>query len=449
LQATFFPTFALMDNNTTTNRQTAIFDIDDLSAFRQKALHWAAAFPLCSVLDSNDYQKDKYHRFDLLIAVGTEVCLSTSATLSSFDQLKIRHQQTPDWLFGYLSYDLKNEVEQLTSENQNPLQWPDMLFFQPSVVLTFSGNTVGIHSLEEAPQTHFQQIGNQIVGIESKKIPMPNIQSGMTKDHYLRSVEAIRQHIIAGDIYEMNFCQAFFAENYEVDTLLLFQELNAIAKAPFAAFFRYQDAYLCCASPERFIQKRGDLLISQPIKGTIARGKTVEEDRRFQQDLHVSEKDRAENVMIVDLVRNDFARSCLPGSVKVDELFAIYPFEQVSHMISTVSGQLRKEVHFVDAIKNAFPMGSMTGAPKVMSMELIEQYEKHRRGLYSGALGYISPEGDFDFNVVIRSILYDAAKKYLSFQVGGAIVYDSVPEKEYEECLLKAKGMLKVLGLSI
>jgi para-aminobenzoate synthetase component 1 len=438
-----------MNNNTTTNRQSAEFELHDPSGFRQKAIAWAAAFPLCAVLDSNEYLKDKHHRFDLLIAVGEHTCLRTKADHTSFEQLKKIQQQQADWLFGYLSYDLKNEVEQLTSENQDALQWPDMLFFQPSVVLAFSGNTLAIHSLGEEPETRFQQIRNHVVENVITKIPTPNIQSGMTKDYYLRSVEAIRQHIIAGDIYEMNFCQVFFAENYEVDPLSLFQQLNEIAKAPFAAFFRWQDAYLCCASPERFIQKRGDLLISQPIKGTIARGKTAEEDRRFQQDLHVSEKDRAENVMIVDLVRNDFARSCLPGSVKVDELFAIYPFAQVSHMISTVSGQLRKEIHFVDAIKNAFPMGSMTGAPKVMSMELIEQYEKHRRGLYSGALGYISPEGDFDFNVVIRSILYDEAKKYLSFQAGGAIVYDSVPEKEYEECLLKAKGMLKVLRVKI
>ncbi len=438
-----------MNNKTATVRQKATFKLRDLPDFQAKALAWAATFPLCTALDSNKYKKDTHHRFDLLIGVGEAVSLRARAGESSFDQLKDWHEKEEDWLFGYLSYDLKNEIENLVSNNKNVLEWPDMLFFQPAVVLAFEREELAIYSLHLEPELIVSQICNFIIEEEGAKIPAPVIKNGMTKEYYLNSVAAVREHIIAGDVYEMNLCQEFFAENYEVDPLLLFQKLNAIAKAPFSTFFRWENAYLCCASPERFLQKRDDLIISQPIKGTIARGDTAKEDAQFQQDLYGSIKDRAENVMIVDLVRNDFARSCQPGSVKVNELFAIYPFEQVSHMISTVSGLLRMEVHFAEAIKNAFPMGSMTGAPKVMSMELIEAYEKCRRGLYSGAVGYITPEGDFDFNVVIRSILYDSAKKYLSFQVGGAIVYDSIPEKEYEECLLKAKGMLKVLGVEI
>ncbi|MFK7809179.1 MAG: anthranilate synthase component I family protein [Saprospiraceae bacterium] len=428
-------------------RQNKTYQPRQIELLKQKTLAWAANFPLCTALDSNNYQKDKYHRYDQLIAVGERPTLKNEAGKSSFEQLKNWHLENEDWLFGYLSYDLKNEVEDLSSENKNRLQWPDMFFYQPSVVLAFNENELNVQSLEEEPDEVLRQIENFELSEKEEPIATPDIKSGMSKSYYLESVEAIRQHIIDGDIYEMNFCQEFFAEHYEVDPFLLFRKLNDIAKAPFSTFFRREDAYLCCASPERFIQKRKNLLISQPIKGTIKRGATEDEDVLLQQDLHVSEKDRAENVMIVDLVRNDFARSCQPGSVKVDELFAIYPFEQVSHMISTVSGTLRKEIHFTEAIKNAFPMGSMTGAPKVMSMELIEHYEKCKRGLYSGAVGYIDPSGDFDFNVVIRSILYDKAKQYLSFQVGGAIVYDSEPEKEYEECLLKAKGMLEVLGI--
>jgi len=438
-----------MKNKTATIRQTATFDLRDLPNFHGKALAWAATFPLCTALNSNDYKKDNYHRYDQLIGVGEEVSIKAKRGESSFEQLKKWHEKEADWLFGYLSYDLKNEVEALSSNNKNVFQWPDMLFYQPSVVLAFEGEELVVHSLVLEPAEVVAKICEHIVIERGEAIVPPVIESGMTKEYYLESVAAVREHIIAGDIYEMNLCQEFFAENYEVDPLLLFRKLNAIAKAPFAIFFRWEDAYLCCASPERFIQKRKDLVISQPIKGTIARGGTEEEDVRLQQDLHVSIKDRAENVMIVDLVRNDFARSCQPGSVKVNELFAIYPFEQVSHMISTVSGLLREEVHFSEVLRNAFPMGSMTGAPKVMSMQLIERYEKCRRGLYSGAVGYITPDGDFDFNVVIRSILYDAVKKYLSFQVGGAIVFDSVPEKEYEECLLKAKGMLEVLGVKL
>ena len=204
---------------------------------------------------------------------------------------------------------------------------------------------------------------------------------------------------------------------------------------------------MLCGSPERFLRKKGRQLISQPIKGTIRRGVTQQEDEVLRQQLHQSLKDRAENVMIVDLVRNDLARSCQAGTVRVPELFGTYPFRQVWQMISTVTGQQHEQVDWLAAIKNAFPMGSMTGAPKVMSMQLIEKYEKSRRGLYSGAVGYITPNRDFDFNVVIRSILYNQIRQYLSFQVGGAIVYDSDPEQEYQECLLKAKGMLKALGL--
>jgi para-aminobenzoate synthetase component 1 len=268
----------------------------------------------------------------------------------------------------------------------------------------------------------------------------------MLKPDYLANVAAIRRHIIEGDLYEMNLCQEFYAEGVQLDPLSVFRRLNAIAKAPFATYFKLEDRYLLSASPERFLRKTGDLLVSQPIKGTRRRGASPASDEQARLDLAGSKKDQAENVMIVDLVRNDLARSCRPGSVVVEALFGIHTFETVHQMISTVTGVLRPDVHPVTAIQRAFPMGSMTGAPKVMAMQLIERYENTRRGLYSGAVGYFTPEGDFDFNVVIRSILYEAQTGYLSMQVGGAIVYDSVPEQEYEECLLKAEAMLKALS---
>ncbi len=244
----------------------------------------------------------------------------------------------------------------------------------------------------------------------------------------------------------MNFCQEFFAENVLLDPVAVFERLNAIGKAPFATFLRWRDRYLLSASPERFLKKMGQKLITQPIKGTRRRGKTPEEDEQIWQALAASEKDRSENVMIVDLVRNDLSRNCLPGSVVVEELCGVYSFATVHQMISTVSGTLPAETHWLDALRDCFPMGSMTGAPKIMSMELIERYERTRRGLYSGAVGYFAPDGDFDFNVVIRSILYNAATRYVSAQVGGAIVYDSVPEEEYEECMVKAEAMMRALS---
>jgi para-aminobenzoate synthetase component 1 len=215
---------------------------------------------------------------------------------------------------------------------------------------------------------------------------------------------------------------------------------------PFASYFKYDHQYLLCASPERFIKKSGDKLFSQPIKGTIKRGVDEAEDAQLKNELLHSEKELAENLMIVDLVRNDLARSSKTGSVNVDELFGIYSFKQVHQMISTVSSIIKNDTHIIDAIKHAFPMGSMTGAPKIMAMELIEKYETTKRGLYSGAIGYIAPNGDFDFNVVIRSLQYNAATKYLSYEVGSAITFDSIAEQEHDECLLKAKAIMDVLG---
>ncbi len=434
-----------------TTQTYQVFQLKDIHSFKQKAFAWARSYPLISFLDNNDYAQDNYHSHESLIAVGHQSQLikevDDTVSVNAFDQLRQLYDATNDWLFGFMAYDLKNEVERLTSKNEDHLGLPNMLFFQPEVVLEIFSDRVAIHSPVTDTAYIFEQI-ESTEPIEYRPLNQkPTIQSRLTKDYYLRSVEAIRQHIIEGDIYEMNFCQEFFAEDFEIDPYQLFTILNRIGKAPFSAFVKWNDRYLCCASPERFMKKTGNQLISQPIKGTIKRGTNPTEDAQLKAALSNSEKDRAENVMIVDLVRNDLARSCKAGTVKVEELFGIYVYEQVHHMISTISGELRDDIHFVDAIRHAFPMGSMTGAPKIMSMELIEQYEKSRRGLYSGTVGYLRPNGDFDFNVVIRSVLYNAVSQYLSFQVGGAIVYNSVPELEYEECLLKAKGILKALGL--
>jgi len=303
-----------------------------------------------------------------------------------------------------------------------------------------------IHTLAPDPDAVLISIQTTEVSENPEPAGRVRLQARIARPEYRRIVEAIRRHIIEGDIYEMNLCQEFYAEGVDLAPLAVFERLNALGKAPFSALLRWGDRWVLSASPERFLKKSGDQLLSQPIKGTRGRGGTPEEDARLRADLADSEKDRAENVMIVDLVRNDLARHCLPGSVRVDELFGIYSFETVHQMISTVRGTLKPGEHPVDALRDAFPMGSMTGAPKVMAMELIERYERTRRGVYSGAIGYCTPGGDFDFNVVIRSILYNAAARYLSVQVGGAIVYDSSPDQEYEECLVKSAAMRRALG---
>ncbi len=268
----------------------------------------------------------------------------------------------------------------------------------------------------------------------------------ISKKKYLGIVKKIKKHIHRGDIYEMNFCQEFYAKNAEINPLNLYKRLNNISPMPYSCFYKFNHNYLLCSSPEGFLQKKGNKIFSRPIKGTIQRGKNKWEDTLLRRNLLNSKKEQSENVMIVDLVRNDFSKFAKKGSVKVDELFGIYTFNNLHHMISTISCEVGYRYHFVDAIKNCFPMGSMTGAPKVKAMELIEKYEKTRRGLFSGAVGYITPEGDFDFNVVIRSILFNKKNKYLSVMAGSAITSKSVPEKEYEECLLKAWPMIKALN---
>ncbi|MEH0157937.1 anthranilate synthase component I family protein [Limibacter armeniacum] len=415
---------------------------EDMETFRQKALVWASQFEVFTWLDNNEIAYPE-GGFQNLLAVGAkEVCQLRAG--NTFEGLQAFHDENKDWMFGFMTYDLKNEVEALTSENPDGVDMPMAFFYKPIYLLRFTDNMVEILKSEE---------GDQLINtIEQCSLPEihhtkgVSVQQKIEREKYIETVETIRQHIVEGDVYEMNFCMEFFAEQIDENPLSLFLQLNKVSPMPFAAFHRLNDKYLISASPERFVRKEGTRLLSQPIKGTIRRGQTPEEDKQLQDQLRNDEKEIAENMMIVDLVRNDLARSCETGSVKVPEIFGIYGFRQVHQMISTIEGQLREEVPFGKALKHLFPMGSMTGAPKVKSMELIERYEQSRRGLYSGTVGYITPEGDFDFNVIIRSMLYNASCQYLSFQIGSAITIDSVPEKEYEECLLKAKAIRSVLG---
>jgi para-aminobenzoate synthetase component 1 len=272
-----------------------------------------------------------------------------------------------------------------------------------------------------------------------------NLNSRFSKPEYMNAVQKLKQHIQRGDIYEINFCQEFYSHS-AINPVSVYLKLREISPTPFSCYYKLHDKYLISASPERFLKKTGSKIISQPIKGTQRRSTNKIKDEKLKTELLNDPKERAENVMIVDLVRNDLSRTAKKGTVKVEELFGIYTFKQVHQMISTISAEISENTNVVDVIKKAFPMGSMTGAPKIRAMELIDHYEKSIRGLYSGSVGFITPEKDFDFNVVIRSILYNESKKYVSFTVGGAITSLSVPEKEYEECLVKAKAIMEVLN---
>ena len=408
-------------------------------------------FDKVCIFDSNENVNDKkYLSSSKLIAIGATQELCIDASTNALNDLQQFYNSKKGWLFGYLTYDLKNGIENLNSEKTDKLGFPLLHFFSPQFVFQLENNLASVFfddtltSEKEAKEVFdFTFYSNtQNTTSEPEKI---EIQSKISKSEYIQSVEKLKEHIRKGDIYEINFCQEFFAENVLINTAEIYRNLNAISGAPFAAFCKFDEHYLMCASPERFLQKRGNSLISQPIKGTIKRSENKEIDKQLKNELLHNEKEKSENVMIVDLVRNDLSRIAKKGTVRVDELFGIYSFKQVHQMISTVSCEIENALSFADILKSMFPMGSMTGAPKISAMKLIEQYESTKRGLYSGAVGYISPEGDFDFNVVIRSILYNSENKYLSFMVGSAITDKAEAEQEYEECLLKAKAMFDTL----
>ncbi|HEY4322609.1 MAG TPA: anthranilate synthase component I family protein [Mucilaginibacter sp.] len=417
--------------------------ISDPQNFKRKALQWASSFNALCYLDSNNFT-DQYSNFDILIAAGAKDELVAESG-DAFDKLEIFRQKHSGWITGFFGYDLKNEIENLSSANIDNLQFPDLYFFVPQYLIVIKGSEIEI--LADNPSYVFESIQQQILDLSTNETTSKIVvQPRISKTEYLNTIEKIKAHITQGDIYVTNFCQEFFAENAVVDPLDIFLKLNEVSPTPFSAFFKYKSNYILCASPERFLAKRSYKLISQPIKGTAKRGKDTTEDESIKRELKNQTKEIQENVMIVDLVRNDLTRSAKQGTVKTEELFGIYSFKQVHQMISTVVCELQEGVSAVHAIKNTFPMGSMTGAPKIRSMELMEQYEHSKRGVYSGAVGYFNPDNDFDFNVVIRTLLYNRDKKYLSFHVGSAITYPADAENEYEECLLKAQAILEVLG---
>ncbi|MES2419243.1 MAG: anthranilate synthase component I family protein [Bacteroidota bacterium] len=412
----------------------------EINLLKQKALQWASRAQVCCCLDSNSYN-DPYSQYDCLIATGARYELKAQGG-NAFSKLRSFYETHKDWMFGLFSYELKNEVENLSTCRNDQLNFPDLYFFIPEYLIAIQGTKLKVLIGDNA-------IIETIYRIEPEQpISKPGlkIENRFSKQAYIDTVMQLQAHISRGDIYEINFCQEFFANYAHINPLAVYRELNTLSPTPFAGFFKINEQYILSASPERFLCKRGNRLISQPIKGTAKRSEHKAEDERIKTALRSNQKEQAENVMIVDLVRNDLTKSAVKGSVKVDELFGIYSFPQVHQMISTVSCELNPAIHFVDAIKNTFPMGSMTGAPKIRAMQLIEQYELSKRGVYSGSIGYINPVGDFDFNVVIRSILYNANKQYLSFQVGGAITHAADAAAEYEECLLKASAILKVLA---
>ena len=326
---------------------------------------------------------------------------------------------------AFINYDFKNDIEAFSEKTNNPLQFPKQLFIEVEKEITL--DDLVFEEVEVSDQTI-------------------NIQATVSKEEYIKKVNLLKQHIQQGDIYEINYCITFEAYNANINPIAIYQKLNAISNAPYSALTKFDSQYIISSSPELFINKKENVLITKPIKGTAKRSFNKQEDDIIKNELQSNLKERTENVMIVDVARNDLSRIAQKGSVVVDRLCEIESYQQVHQMVSTVSCKVKENISFNDMIKATFPMASMTGAPKIKAMELIDQYEIYNRGPYSGALGYIFENGDFDLSVLIRSIFYDEQKQYLSFSVGSAITAMCNAEDEYEECLLKAKAMMQVLG---
>ena len=403
-------------------------------------LNWAKQFNIFCFMDHNQYAI-RPHRYECVLAVG--VAASVDSRLHDDLTALDAFLEKGHWACGHLAYETGYRFFDLPLTRKDPVGFPLFYFFRPQYLLLIEGDQLYIDG--PGADDLYQEIMNQV---EEKELAIPNvaIQQRLSREEYIEKVKALQQHILRGDCYEVNFCQEFFAEGVDLDPVAVFQRLNAVSPNPFSVCYKLEDKYLLCASPERFLYKEEPRIVSQPIKGTAKRAPgNAAQDEALKKALRHSAKEQSENVMIVDLVRNDLSRVCREGSVQVDELFGVYSYPQVHQMISTISGELEEGTTFPDIIEATFPMGSMTGAPKKKVMELIRQYEPGCRGIFSGTVGYINPEGDFDFNVVIRSIMYNAASHYLSYQVGSGITFYCDAEKEWEECLLKAEAIKKVL----
>ena len=407
-------------------------------------LNWGNRFNICAFLDNHQYQLQG-HNYECLAGFGSIASIKANAGTALSQLQFFLNAHNNDWCFGHLGYNLKNETTQVVSATTTCIGFSDLFFFVPKYVFQLNEQELKIGSFANDHAKILEQILQTTVEVNSKQ-SFITIQERVNKAAYLTAIEKIQKHILRGDCFELNYCMEFFAEDVLIDAVKVYQALTAFSPNPFAAFYKVENSYLLCASPERFLRKKGTELLSQPIKGTVRRERdnsTI--DEALKEQLYQSAKDRSENVMVVDLVRNDLSKVCKEGTVKVDELFGIYSFPQVHQMISSVSGKVKEELNFTDIIRATFPMGSMTGAPKQKVIQLIDEFEQTDRGIFSGAVGYIAPNGDFDFNVVIRSILYNASTNYLSYLVGSGITFYSNAENEYEECLLKAEAMRKVL----
>ena len=431
-------------------KNTQTIYLKDPQIFIKKLLIWAKQFSYTSFFLSNkstDNNPLDYYKYDLISGIdASEKCILNTDSFIKFREWQNRIQ---DWSFGYFSYDLKNEIYNLSS-NKDFCSADKIHFFCPRYLFFLTEGKLIFKSI--LSKSKMKLILNDIDNIKIESIcdtPLINLKARESKEKYIRKINAIQEHIQNGDIYELNYCNEFFNDNISISPEETFLKLNSQNKSPFSAFLRLNHQYIISASPERFIKKNKQKILSQPIKGTIRRGVDLDEDLNLIKRLKTSQKDICENIMTADLVRNDLSITAKKRSVKIEELCQVYTFEYVHQMITTISSELNVHYDEIDVIETTFPMGSMTGVPKKKAMELIDNYEESARGIFSGAIGYFTHEKDFDFSVVIRTILYNAKKRYLSISAGGAITTRSNPEEEYNECMLKIRSILNVLNAEV
>ena len=426
-----------------TSMQRLEKDLNELPAGLHGLLTWASSFDHFCVLDGSA-GTDPDYAFPQLIAVGAARTFELTSA-RTFDELTDFLSPSSMGYVVQIGYGLKDRIEKLSSRHEDPIGFPDLYVFEPLHLIRFQqGHALQIHSLNpEAVWQSLLQVADPLV---PSTIDPIRFQARCSQDQYLEQVQGVQQHIRRGDCYELNYCQEFYADGVRLDPVSVYRHLCRVVQAPFSCLYRRDSRWLIGASPERFLKKTGDRLESRPMKGTAPRYADAALDQQSASQLLNSEKDRAENIMVVDLVRNDLSRVAEKNSVDVPVLCQLHSFPQVHQLVSTVQARLRPGVRFADILQACFPMGSMTGAPKVRVMELTDQYECSARGLYSGSVGFLEPNGDFDLNVVIRSLQYESTRGYLSYHVGSGITTYSDPEKEWEECLWKSSGIRRVFG---
>ncbi|HEY9123592.1 MAG TPA: anthranilate synthase component I family protein [Bacteroidales bacterium] len=425
------------------------FNIDQIYTFRAKLIELAEKYETFLLLDSCPDKKNffPFGRFDMLAGIGSVEDYSHSA---QYSDLSFIESINKNWILGHISYNYKNQTIGYTiNDNINHIGFQNFYFFKPRFLIKLCGREV---ELQYSPETEINQLKYVIDTLTSitlikKKETYSHIEIDfIKKSEYINVIHQLQKHIARGNVYELNYCIDFHATNACIDPYNLYLELTQISPAPFSAFYKQKDKFCISASPERFIQKNGKKIISQPIKGTAARADNPTKDGEIKEELLANDKERAENIMITDLVRNDMAVFAEKKSVKVDELCQCYSFEHVHQLISTISCNVKDETSFNDIINAVFPMGSMTGAPKFNAVKYSDEFEAFNRGLYSGAIGYIDPDMNFDFNVVIRSILYNSTNKHLSIPAGSGITAQSIPENEYDECITKVKALINLIN---